>query len=325
MDEWKQRLAEFMLRVARVGGELESILADYPSEGEKPDRKRMRADIVTVLKSFNTPEMKRLADLLRKLPAFDKRANELNGKTWLCHSISVWDDIRKSAEERRLGHPAVFPVELAKRLIECFTNDNQDTILDPFAGIGSTLVAAKELGKDGIGIELSQKFADIAIGRIGDAKIHVADSRNLCEYVPDESVDMVLTSPPYWNILLEKRTKYPKENANYGDTEGDLGKVDDYDEFLTELKAIFAQVYRVMKPNSYCCIIVMDIRKGDRLYPLHTDVSLFMEGIGFQLDDLIIWNRAHDYNHLYTLGYPTKFRINRVHEFILIFHKKSPC
>ena len=48
---------------------------------------------------------------------------------------------------------------------------------------------------------------------------------------------------------------------------------------------------------------------------------MFMEDIGYQLDDLIIWNRAQDYNHLYTLGYPSKFRINRIHEFILIFHK----
>ena len=333
---WQERLSEYMQELTIAASKLELLMLDYPcQEGEKPNRKRMRQDIKEVLRDYSTPEMKKLTDLLRKLPSFDKRANELNGKDWLCNSISVWDDIRKSAEERKLKHPAMFPAELAKRLIECFTNDNQDTILDPFSGVGSTLMAAKELNKDAIGIELSPEFRDIAIGRIdnvekqlslfnkieSDVEIHIADSRNLCQYVHKNSIDMVVTSPPYWDILIEKRPLYPKENANYGDTNDDLGKLRDYDEFLSELKAVFEQVYQVMKPDTYCCIVVMDIRKGNRLYPLHIDISMFMKDIGYQLDDLIIWNRAQDYNHLYTLGYPSKFRINRIHEFILIFHK----
>ena len=349
---WQQMLHDYMQELSQAASNLESIMSKYPcDEGEKPDRKRMRQDIKEVLDDYSTPEMKRLTDLLRKLPSFHKRANELNGKEWLQNSISVWDDIpisvwddipisvwddiRKSAEERKLRHPAMFPAELAKRLIACFTNGNQDTILDPFAGVGSTLMAAKALNKDAIGIELSQEFTDIAMSRIDNAEtqltlfdevesnveIHVVDSRTLCQYVDKNSVDMVVTSPPYWDILIEKRPLYPKENANYGDTENDLGKLRDYDEFLSELKAVFEQVYQVMKPNTYCCIVVMDIRKGNRLYPLHMDISMFMEDIGYQLDDLIIWNRSQDYNYLYTLGYPSKFRINRIHEFILIFHK----
>ena len=333
---WQEKLSDYMQEVTEVANSLESLMLDYPcDEGEKPDRKRMRQDIKEVLGVYSTPKMKRLAELLRKLSSFDKRANELNGKEWLCNSISVWDDIRKSAEERRLKHPAMFPAALAKRLIECFTNESRDTILDPFAGVGSTLIAARELNKDAIGIELSQEFTDIAMSRINNAEnqltlfdqvesnveIQVADSRTLCQYVDKNSIDMVVTSPPYWDILIEKRPLYPKKNANYGDTDNDLGKVRDYDEFLNELKSVFAQVYRVMKPNTYCCIIVMDIRKGNRLYPLHMDISMFMEDIGYELDDLIIWNRSQDYNYLYTLGYPSKFRINRIHEYILIFHK----
>ena len=338
--QWQQKLSDYMQELSKAADNLELIMSSYPcEEGEKPDRKRMREDTKEVLDNYSTPEMKRLADLLRKLSLFDKRANELNGKDWLCNSISVWDDIRKSAEERKLKHPAMFPIELAKRLIECFTNDNQDLILDPFAGVGSTLIAARESNKDAIGIELSQEFGDIAMSRVSHAQVqlnlfdktessvnmHVADSRNLCQYIDNNSIDMVVTSPPYWDILIEKRPLYPKENANYGDTEDDLGKVRDYDRFLTELKSVFTQVYQVMKPNTYCCIIVMDIRKGTRFYPLHMDIPVFMEDIGYQLDDIVIWNRAQDYNHLYTLGYPSKFRINRIHEYILIFHKPEEC
>ena len=99
-----------------------------------------------------------------------------------------------------MKHPAMFPAELAKRLIECFTNESQDTILDPFAGVGSTLMAAKELNKDAIGIELSQEFRDIAMSRINNAQtqltlfneiesnveIHVIDSRTLCQHVDEK-------------------------------------------------------------------------------------------------------------------------------------------
>ena len=261
-----------------------------------------------------------------------KRANELDGKTWLKYSISIWDDLRKSKEEMNLGHPAMFPSDLAQRLIECFTNEEGRLVLDPFVGIGSTLVAAKTLGKDAVGIEISPEFAALAETQVkqtipykgkSDVKVHIADSRELYKYIAPNSVDMVITSPPYWDILLEKRTADSKEQRDYGDTEADLGKIRDYDKFLLELKKIFEQVYGVMKPKSYCCVIVMDLRKKNRFYPYHIQATQFMEEIGFIFDDMIIWDRGQEYNNLRPLGYPTVFRINRIHEFILIFQKPS--
>jgi len=80
-----------------------------------------------------------------------RRANELDGRTWTRYSISVWSDIVRSAEEKALKHPALFPVALPRRLIEMFTTSDDLYILDPFMGTGSTLVAAKQLGRVGIG------------------------------------------------------------------------------------------------------------------------------------------------------------------------------
>ena len=269
-----------------------------------------------------------------ELPSFKprsvKRANQLDGKTWLRHSISIWDDLAKTREERGLKHPAMFPIALARRLIECFMTKQARLVLDPFAGVGSTLIAAKELSKDAIGIEISPEFAEIARNRVSqvmsferdtDIKIHIADSLDLCKYVPDNSVDMVITSPPYWDILLEKRTADNKETRNYGEMKADLGKIRDYKEFLMQLSRVFAQVYDVMKPKGYCCVVVMDLRKKNRFYPLHMDISQSMENIGFVLDDMVIWNRGQEYNNLRPLGYPSVFRVNRIHEFILIFQK----
>ena len=67
-----------------------------------------------------------------------KRANDLNGKEWARYSISVWNDISKTAEEKRMGHPAMFPEMLIRRLINCFTTSKELCILDPFMGSGTT-------------------------------------------------------------------------------------------------------------------------------------------------------------------------------------------
>jgi DNA modification methylase len=260
-----------------------------------------------------------------------KRANKLDGKTWTRYSISIWNDIRKTPEELRLGHPAMFPVQLPVRLIECLTTDEDKIILDPFVGVGSTVLAARGLGKIGIGLDISPRFVEIALKRLGQSdmfaidrqqsRIIMADAGNLLEHVEPESVDMVITSPPYWNILTEKRTADYRQIRNYGDMPEDLGKINDYHKFLSALQGVFRLVYRVMKPSKYCVVVAMDLRKKDKFYPYHSDIAAFMQQIGFIYDDLIIWDRRHEYNNMRPLGYPSKFRINKAHEFILIFQK----
>ena len=64
--------------------------------------------------------------------------------------LSLWSNIRKTTEEKNLKHPAMFPIELPKRLIEIFTNSEEQTVFDPFAGIGITLIAAKKLGRPSV-------------------------------------------------------------------------------------------------------------------------------------------------------------------------------
>jgi len=81
-------------------------------------------------------------------PYTAKRANDLDGATWTRYSISIWSDLRKTSEEVALKHPAMFPSALAARLIECYTRKGM-TVLDPFLGVGSTLIAAKQLQRRG--------------------------------------------------------------------------------------------------------------------------------------------------------------------------------
>jgi len=258
------------------------------------------------------------------------KANELDGRTWLKYSISVWNDIKKTAEEIKLNHPAMFPVQLPKRLIEIYTNKDMKIVLDPFMGTGSTLIAAMELNKQGIGFEISTEYVKLAENRLRilklfsnniPPKIFNEDARNILKYLEPESVDICITSPPYWDILSEKRTADNKEIKDYQEKNNNLSVIKDYNKFLEELCKIFEKVFIVLKPGAYCCVDVMDIRKKNRFYPFHSDLAQFMEKIGFIFDDIIIWDRRQEYNNLRPLGYPFKFRINRIHEYILIFQK----
>ena len=272
----------------------------------------------------------------RKRTVTKKRANDLDGASWIRNSISIWDDIKKTPEETALKHPAMFPVQLATRLIETFTRKDQLVVLDPFAGIGSTVIAAQSLGKTGIGLDISSEYIEKAKNRplpsaelfgdhidvgAGERNLFVADAVNLLNYVNPNYVDFVVTSPPYWDILQQKRTADYKSVRNYGESESDLGRISDYDEFLDSLGLVFTNVLLTLKPGCYCCVIVMDLRKGNKFYPFHSDLAKRMTDIGFWYDDLIIWDRGHEYNNLRPLGHPAVFRINKVHEYILIFQK----
>lgn len=250
----------------------------------------------------------------------------MDGKTWLNYSISVWDDVRKSAQEAGLGHPALFPEQLAARLIEVFSFPGE-SVLDPFCGTGTTLLAAHRLGRRGLGIDISAEYLALTEQRLTAAgfsgyTLLEGSARHTVKLV-DGPVDLCLTSPPYWNILNQKRTADHKDVRHYGNKNNDLGVIEDYESFLDALTEVFGDVYSVLRPKGYCCIVVMDLRKKDRFYPLHMDLSQRLTGLGFTLDDMIVWDRRQEYNRLRPLGYPYVFRVNRIHEYILIFQKRT--
>jgi DNA modification methylase len=257
------------------------------------------------------------------------KCNGLDGKAWLRNSISVWGDIQKSAEETALKHPALFPEQLVGRLIETFLRPGVGTVLDPFAGTGSTLVAALRRGHPAIGFELSEAFHELAERRLAEfepkvthrAVLHRASAMEVPRRVAECSVDLCVTSPPYWNVLNQKRTADYKDVRHYGNLNGDLGTIEDYGEFLERLAEVFRGVLTALKPGGYCCVVVMDLRKKDRFFPFHSDLARGLCSIGFEWDDLIVWNRQSEYNNLRPLGYPAVFRVNKVHEFVVILRK----
>lgn len=262
-----------------------------------------------------------------------EKLNQLNGKTWLQYSFSIWRDTQKNQEEWKLKHPAMFPIKLAERLIEIYTNRINQIILDPFMGSGSVLISAQVMKMQGIGFEINREYCDMTKKRLeetyksmfseGSSKIYCDSSLNIKKYLKPNSVDLTITSPPYWDILNRKRTADRKEIQNYGNSKKDLGNISDYEDFLLSLQKVFKEVYDVTKLGRYCIVVVMDLRKGSKLYQLHSDLTKKMEENGFTLNDIIIWDRQKEYNNMRPLGYPYSFIVNKVHEYVLIFKKNN--
>lgn len=97
------------------------------------------------------------------------KANSITRDDFLEWTKSIWTFPATSA--RKVGHPAPFPEELPRRLIELFTFAC-DVVLDPFAGSGTTCVAALHLGRHFVGYDISGEYVELAKARIAEARQH---------------------------------------------------------------------------------------------------------------------------------------------------------
>ncbi len=258
-----------------------------------------------------------------------KRANSLAGREWLQNSFSIWRGFHKNHEERKIKHPAMFPVSLIKQILETFTTLESVTVLDPFAGSGSTLLAAKICGVNAVGTDVNPEYRELYLQRTvaynasseSSQTYILHDARKVSDIVAPNSIDICITSPPYWDILNARRTADVRKSVPYSDSKFDLGNLSDYSVFTSNLAAIMSEVHICLKNQSYFILNVMDIRKGSRFYPFHIDAIRDASEIGFELNDIIIWDRQQDYNSMRPLGYPYKFIVNKVHEYLLIMRK----
>ncbi len=121
--------------------------------------------------SWLSAKAPRLRDIHEYLLVFTKESfsrlddgvSDVDKNTFATSTRSVWEVGPESA--KRIGHPAPFPVELAKRVIGLFSYVD-DAVLDPFMGSGTTLVAAKDMGRTYVGYEIEQEYCELAIKRL---------------------------------------------------------------------------------------------------------------------------------------------------------------
>ena len=269
--------------------------------------------------------------MVKKRP-FRNRLNDLDPKQWIRFQKSWFvHDPPPRRKDVKL-HPAKFPETLAQEFIEFFTKAGE-TVLDPMVGTGSTLIACVRSGRNGVGIELSPKYAKLAAQLVEEEKAALGSEHLEVEVVQGDSADLsnfelplidyVFTSPPYWNMLHAKGARTQKQrredadlDVTYSENSADLGNVEDYDEFLDRLVAIYSSLQEVLRPRAYMTIIVKNVKKGGKIYPLAWDLGHRLGQI-FTLKDEKIW--AQDDIRLAPYGMGNAWVSNTFHHYCLQF------
>jgi DNA modification methylase len=269
---------------------------------------------------------------------FRNRLNDLEPKTWLKFQKSWFLHNPPPRRKDVLRHPAKFPETLAQEFIEFFTKRSQ-VVLDPMAGTGSTLVGALRAGRHSYGVELNPAYAEIArqvvqeekdaLGSEADglaALVISGDAVRLGKLAVEHdlpAIDYVLTSPPYWDMLRARGAHTQKARRTdealdvfYSDDPNDLGNVSDYEQFLERLAYIYENLQTLLRPGAYLTIIVKNVKKGGKLYPLAWDLGRRL-GNTYALKDEKIW--VQDNQRLAPYGLGSGWVSNTFHHYCLQF------
>ncbi len=272
---------------------------------------------------------------------FVNRLNDLSPKEWVKFQKSWFVHNPPPRQKNVLRHPAKFPETLAQNFIEFFTKRGQ-VVLDPMVGTGSALVAALRLGRHSYGIELNPAYARIArqvvldeaaaLGESGaglKAEVIQGDAACIAEIIAAHQIpliDYVMTSPPYWDMLRahgaetqKKRRATAELDVFYSDDPNDLGNVLDYDEFVSRLASIYESLKPFLKPRAYLTIIVKNVKKGGKIYPLAWDLGREL-GKAYTLKDEKIW--CQDNQSLAPYGLGSAWVSNTFHHYCLQFRNE---
>jgi len=266
------------------------------------------------------------------------RLNDLDAKAWLKFQKSWFVHNPPARKKGVLAHPAKFPETLAQDFIEFFTKKGE-TVLDPMAGTGSTLLAALRAGRHSYGVELNPRYAAMATNLIMEERNALGDaaaglvSELMCGDASEiaEShlarADYVLTSPPYWDMLHAKgagtqraRRDSPDLDVVYSDDPRDVGNIHDYEAFLENLVLIYGKLKPLLRERAYLTIIVKNVKKGGRIYPLAWDLAREVGRI-YTLKDERVW--CQDNQRLAPFGMGSAWVSNTFHHYCLQFRHEA--
>lgn len=298
------------------------------------------------------PVTKIAADIVTETPAkslldidFEKtcdcKVNHLcclTAKEWLKNQIGVWQfNYEKRDIRDKSMHPATFPISLARRVIEQFTHEGE-LVLDPFVGSGTTLVAAQDANRNAAGFDLLSQYVDLCNTRLTEKPLFSStrqtavcdDAKNIRRYLPDESVKLVFTSPPYANLLNRKRkNKSRRERKNeqlgkveqYSQDPRDLGTME-LDLYTKNMGDIFENILPLLKPKAHCVINVPDMWWENERITIHVSLIEELRSRGFELRNTIIWDRTNIVNRIGIFGWPSNYiTMGVTFEYLLDFWK----
>ena len=204
---------------------------------------------------------------------------------------------------------------IPRNLLLRYSNEG-DLILDQFAGGGTTLVEAKLLNRNVIGVDINnnalercKEKCDFEYENSGKVYFYEADARNL-NFISDKSIDFICTHPPYANII-----KYSE------DIENDLSHLKVKD-FLIEMEKVASESYRVLKKDKFCAILMGDTRQKGHIIPMSFEVMKIFEKIGFKTKEIIIKEQHNCKATGFWKTNSVKYNFLLIaHEYLFIFKK----
>ena len=255
----------------------------------------------------------------------EKHINCMTAKEWLKSQIGVWQFYYEGRDIRdKKLHPATFPIALATRCTELFTHQGE-LVLDPFVGSGTTLVSARDTGRNAVGFDLSPDYVELCEQRLaqespaGDTRqlARAQDARDIPEHMDEESVSLLLTSPPYANLLDRPRKNKSRRGdkrfneqyqrvEQYSQDERDLGTLALQD-YARELGEIFRGLLPLLRPKAHCVINVPDMWQQNERITLHVSVIETLRQVGYELRNIIIWDRTNIVNRVGIFGWPSNY------------------
>jgi DNA modification methylase len=181
-----------------------------------------------------------------------------------------------------------FAPQIARNIIEMYSEQG-DSILDPMVGAGTTLIEAKLLARNALGMDINPEAVELTKEALrfkhhpsSKQKVKVGDARDL-SFLKDDSFDLILTHPPYMNII-----KYSE-----GNIAEDLSNIGSLPKFCDQIEIIAKELFRVLKPGKYCAILIGETRKGKHMVPLAFNVMARFLKAGFILKEDIIKVQHH--------------------------------
>ena len=264
--------------------------------------------------------------------------NCLSAKEWIQDQVAVWEFFYEKRDIRDKNvHPAVFPIALPKKCIELFTHEGE-LVLDPFVGSGSTLIAAKDLNRNAVGFDLKKEYVDLCDSRLSQTRLvektkQIAiheEALNIPQYLEEETVSLCVTSPPYANMLNRPRlnksmrgdirkNKYYLQVQQYSDDPRDLGTMKSL-QYAKALEGIYRGILPLMRPKAHNVINVTDLWWRNKRIKIHVYVIEALEKAGFELRNIIIWDRRNLVNKVGIFGWPNNYiTLGTTFEYILDF------
>ncbi|MBI4564500.1 MAG: site-specific DNA-methyltransferase [Planctomycetes bacterium] len=260
-------------------------------------------------------------------------------KEWMKSQLGVWRFAyeKRDVRDKRV-HPAAFPIALARRAIDLFTHRGE-LVLDPFAGSGTTLVAARDAGRNAAGFDLQNRYVKLCEERLnvepedGTAQRPVcADARSIPAFLEPGRVKLLLTSPPYANLL--NRPRKNKSRRTYDRRNAQLGKVEQYSQDARDLgtldeaaygaamESVFRGLLPLLQPKAHCVVNVPDMWWNDRRVTLHIVIVEALRRAGYELRNIIIWDRTNIVNRVGIFGWPSNYiTMGVTFEYLLDFRR----